>query len=186
MNGKTVDISCSGDAPVVSYARAKTAKQPKKSKTTQTIKTPARKALAAIGRQVGSYRADLKVRSRRPGGSEEQGGVGWGELVLRQGWLLEAASCAAPSRPGPRGLAPPAPVGPTQPAQDGNTSMHPGCERGAGLGSDRARNGVGSGQREGKGRTGADVPRGAHAPRLCPGAGRGSEWGRGWGGQRAV
>ncbi len=57
-------MSCVDDAPVVSFGRVKTAKQPAKSKNVQKLKKPARKALASIGKQAGSYRADLKVGCR--------------------------------------------------------------------------------------------------------------------------
>eukprot|EP00195_Chlamydomonas_chlamydogama_P015282 CAMPEP_0202894068 /NCGR_PEP_ID=MMETSP1392-20130828/3520_1 /ASSEMBLY_ACC=CAM_ASM_000868 /TAXON_ID=225041 /ORGANISM="Chlamydomonas chlamydogama, Strain SAG 11-48b" /LENGTH=126 /DNA_ID=CAMNT_0049578619 /DNA_START=75 /DNA_END=455 /DNA_ORIENTATION=+ len=59
-NPKTVDISLKGDDVTFSVARNKTAKQPKKSKYTCVIKKNARRALKSVGKQVGSYRADLK------------------------------------------------------------------------------------------------------------------------------
>jgi hypothetical protein len=62
-NAKTVDIRADGDSVAVTTKRSKTANQPAKSTNTAATKKHARRVVSAVGKNVGSYRPDLKVRS---------------------------------------------------------------------------------------------------------------------------
>ncbi|PNH10998.1 60S ribosomal protein L28-2 [Tetrabaena socialis] len=57
---KTVAIAAEGDAVKFTVGRVKTAQQPKKSKHSVVIKKDGRAILKAVGKQVASYRPDLK------------------------------------------------------------------------------------------------------------------------------
>jgi hypothetical protein len=63
-NNKSIDVSVdAADAVKVSYGSNKNASKPRKVAASGfVVKSNARRALAAIGKQAGSYRADLKVR----------------------------------------------------------------------------------------------------------------------------
>lgn len=61
VNSKTVDISADGEAVKLSLARTKNAAKPKASKASSSMKKNARRVLKAVGKQVASYRPDLKV-----------------------------------------------------------------------------------------------------------------------------
>lgn len=68
-NTRSIDVSLAGDNLAVSVGRVKTAKQPKKAKDTQVIKQKnVRRALVGVGKQVSSFRPDLKVRGCRTRG----------------------------------------------------------------------------------------------------------------------
>ncbi|GLI70749.1 hypothetical protein VaNZ11_015776, partial [Volvox africanus] len=60
-NTKVVDIQAEGDNVKFSVGRTKTAHQPTKSKHSVIIKKDGRAVLKAVGKQVQSYRPDLKA-----------------------------------------------------------------------------------------------------------------------------
>lgn len=70
VNTKTVDISADGEAVKFSVARGKNASKPKASKAVYSLKKNARRVLKAVGKQVVSYRPDLKVRCSMRGAPE--------------------------------------------------------------------------------------------------------------------
>ncbi|GLC35065.1 hypothetical protein PLESTB_000550600 [Pleodorina starrii] len=63
-NTKVVAIDAEGDAVKFAVGRVKTAQQPKKAKHSVLIKTDGRKVLKAVGKQVASYRPDLKAAAQ--------------------------------------------------------------------------------------------------------------------------
>lgn len=75
VNAKSIDVSVDAktDAVTVGYGSAKNANKPKKAVTTFAVKSNARRALKALGKQAGSYRPDLKARRGRAGRAEESG-----------------------------------------------------------------------------------------------------------------
>jgi large subunit ribosomal protein L28e len=61
-NSKSVDVSVDAAGSVkVSYGSVKNASTPRKAKATYTVKRNARRALVGLGKQVASFRPDLKV-----------------------------------------------------------------------------------------------------------------------------
>jgi hypothetical protein len=62
-NAKSVDISVEGktDEIKLRLGSVKNASKPKKYNTKYTVKKPARRVLKTIGKQVSSFRPDLKV-----------------------------------------------------------------------------------------------------------------------------
>lgn len=67
-----VMLCCTIIVTQVSLKRTKTAQQPAKSKTTSVTKKAGRRVLKSVGKEVGSYRPDLKVCL---------GICGWGRCV---------------------------------------------------------------------------------------------------------
>lgn len=62
-NAKTVDIRADGNAVAVTTKRSKAANQPAKSTNTAATKKHARRVVSAVGKNVGSYRPDLKKQA---------------------------------------------------------------------------------------------------------------------------
>lgn len=57
-----MDISVENDTVKLGLGSVKNANKPKKNNTRYTLKKNARRAIAAVGKQVASFRPDLKVR----------------------------------------------------------------------------------------------------------------------------
>ncbi|KAG2439049.1 hypothetical protein HYH02_006577 [Chlamydomonas schloesseri] len=64
VNAKTVDISADGEAVKVTVGRVKNASKPRVAKFSMTMKKHSRGVCAAVGKQVQSYRPDLKAAAQ--------------------------------------------------------------------------------------------------------------------------
>ncbi|GFR46185.1 hypothetical protein Agub_g7714 [Astrephomene gubernaculifera] len=60
-NVKSVGVAADGEAVKLTVGRVKTAQQPKKATHSVTMKKDARAVLKAVGKQVASFRPDLKA-----------------------------------------------------------------------------------------------------------------------------
>jgi hypothetical protein len=85
VNAKAVDVSSDGSNVVVTTKRTKTTQQPLKATSSATFKKNARKVLRSVGKEVASYRPDLKVGGGGSDGGWPFCGGGGGQSVWGRG-----------------------------------------------------------------------------------------------------